>query len=107
VRQVYVDPDQAPEYSGFSGLFALVPSSDLPASAAAQTSGLNVTLTEQGMFMATLATAAGDEMFWGLSQQVPLPGSGDSRDGWEVHRQKEVEGFKSNVRQILEDVHGD
>ncbi|KAF7591570.1 hypothetical protein BBP40_001450 [Aspergillus hancockii] len=107
VRQVHVDPDQVPEYSGFSGLFALVPTSNMPASVIAQISGLGVTLTEQGMFMVTLSSAAGDEVFWGLSQQVPLPESGDSRDGWEVHRQKEVDGFKLNIHRILENVHGD
>ncbi|KAE8418038.1 hypothetical protein BDV36DRAFT_308990 [Aspergillus pseudocaelatus] len=106
VRRLYVDPDQKPEYSGFSGLFSLVPTSRLSSSTAAQFSGIGATLTEHGMFMVMLATAAGDEVAWGLSQEVPLPDCGDSRDGWELYRQKEVNEFKSNMHQILEKVHG-
>ncbi|OGM42002.1 salicylate hydroxylase [Aspergillus bombycis] len=107
VRRLYVDPDQRPEYSGLSALSSLVPTSRLSSVAATQVSGIGATLTEQGMFMVMLATAAGDEVAWGLSQEVPLPDAGDSRDGWEVYRQKEVNGFKSNMHQILEKLHGD
>ncbi|KAB8227193.1 FAD-dependent oxidoreductase [Aspergillus alliaceus] len=107
VRRIYVDPLQEPEYSGISSLFSLVRTESLDASAASRISGMGVALTEEGMFMATLATAKGDEVYWGLSQEVPLPESGDSRDGWEVRRLQEVDGFKSNMHRILEKVHGD
>ncbi|KAE8379373.1 hypothetical protein BDV26DRAFT_303716 [Aspergillus bertholletiae] len=107
VRRLYVDPGQRPEYSGLSGLSSLVPASKLSFSPAVHVSGIDVTLTEKGMVMTMLATAAGDEVAWGLSQEVPLPDARDSRDGWEVYQQKDVNEFKWNMHQILEKVHGD
>ena len=107
VRHLYVDPDQTPEYTGFSGLFSIIPASSLDPTAAAQLSGFDVTLTEKGMFMALHCTATADQVLWGFSRQVSLPESGDSRDGWETHRKKEVEGFKSNMRKILTNAHGE
>lgn len=111
VRKLYVDPDQAPEYSGFSSLGSIVPVSSLPpdtaAAASKQLSGLSATFTEEGMFMATVCTAAGDEISWGFSEQVSLPNSGDSRDGWEVRRKEEVDMFKANMHKILANANGE
>jgi hypothetical protein len=68
---------------------------------------MNATLTPQGMFMAMTCTASDDEICWNLSGEVPLPKSGDSRDGWEVHQKTEVERTKSELRELLEDASGE
>jgi 2-polyprenyl-6-methoxyphenol hydroxylase-like FAD-dependent oxidoreductase len=107
VRRLYVNPDLVPEYSGFSGLGSIIPTSSLPPTAAAQLSGFDVTLIEEGVIMAMPCTATGDEMCWGLVRQVPLPDPEDSRDGWEVHRRTEVDEFKANLHKILANACGD
>ncbi|OJJ33373.1 hypothetical protein ASPWEDRAFT_30453 [Aspergillus wentii DTO 134E9] len=103
-RRLYVDPAQVPEYSGLSSLFSIIPTSTLTKS---PIRGMNATLTQEGMFMATTCTASDDEIYWGFSKQVPLPDSNDTRDGWEVHRKEEVEGFKDSLLGLLENAHGE
>lgn len=68
VRRLFVDPLQAPEYSGFAGLTALVPFSDLSESAASRLKGINPTLTEEGMFTTVSCTALDDEIYWVFSR---------------------------------------
>ena len=94
VRRLFVDPLQAPEYSGFAGLTALVPFSDLSESAASCLKGINPTLTEEGMFTTVSCTALDDEIYWVFSRQTPLPETRDIRDGWEIRRKDEVREFK-------------
>lgn len=107
VRRLYVDPSQAPEYSGFAGLTSLIPASSISESAASQLQGINPTLTQDGMFTVVSCTASDDELFWVFSRQVPLPESGDARDGWEVHRKEEVQGFKSHLLGLFENAQGE
>ncbi|KAI9742549.1 MAG: hypothetical protein M1818_003689 [Claussenomyces sp. TS43310] len=51
-------------------------------------------------------TALDDEISWAFSGQVPLPESGDTRDGWEVRSKEELEGLKSNLLGLLGDARG-
>jgi 2-polyprenyl-6-methoxyphenol hydroxylase-like FAD-dependent oxidoreductase len=107
VRKLYVDPLQEPEYSGLASIFTIIPASSLSASTIAQTKGMNATITQEGMFLAIPCTATGDEIMWGFSQEVPLPTSGDIRDGWEVHARDEVKGFKDKMLRLLQDAQGE
>lgn len=107
VRRLLVDPLQVPEYSGFAGLTALVPSSDLSEPAASRLQGINPTLTEEGMFTTVLCTALDDEIYWVFSRQTPLPETRDIRDGWEIRRKDEVREFKSALLELLENASGE
>lgn len=106
VRRLYVDPHQKPEYSGFASTFTIIPASCLSTSTVAQMEGMNVTITQDGMFLAMPCTAAGDEIMWGFSQEVRLPTGDDARDGWEVHAREEVEGFRNKLLGVLKDARG-
>ncbi|KAL6231535.1 hypothetical protein BDW75DRAFT_247846 [Aspergillus navahoensis] len=102
VRRLYVDPGLKPEYSGLSGLFSTIPAARLSSSVTDQLTGLNVTLTEKGMFMTAPCTAGKDEVYWGFQREIPvIPDPHDDRDGWEVRGRQEVDGFKSNLHEIL------
>jgi 2-polyprenyl-6-methoxyphenol hydroxylase-like FAD-dependent oxidoreductase len=105
VRKLHVDPDVAPEYSGISGIGSIVPTSVLSPNTPRLTD-MSATFTAEGMFAFIPCTAANDEIFWFFSREVPIPESGDTKDGWEVHRQKEVEGFQDMLLGILGDAHG-
>lgn len=107
VRRLYVDPAQIPEYSGNAGLSSLVPTSVLTGPVASQVRGLNSVLTQEGMFTVMTCTKDDDEIFWGFSGQVPLPKSGDSRDGWEVHHKEDVAKSKSHLLELLQDARGE
>ena len=107
VRNIYVDPDQKPEYSGLSVLFSSMPASRIPAASAAQIKGLTATMTGEGMFLSAPCTADRDEVFWAFSREVPLPDANDSRDGWEVQRRQEVMGFKDTLHDVLADAKGE
>lgn len=103
VRRLYVDPSQISEYTGFAGLTALVASG----SAAPKLAGINPTLTPEGMFTTVSCTAAEDEIYWVFSRETPLPDSLDARDGWEVRRRDEVQGFKTTLFELLADAGGE
>lgn len=105
VRTLHVDQNTVPEYSGISGIFSLLPTSELTPSASS-VSCLNATLTPDGLFVLMPCTPSGDGLFWFFSYEVPIPASGDTRDGWEEHRKKEVERFKTNLFDILHGVQG-
>ncbi|RDW68947.1 FAD-dependent oxidoreductase [Aspergillus mulundensis] len=107
VRRMYVDPDQKPEYSGLSGMFSIIPASRLSESATRQMTGLSVTLTEQGIFMAAPCTAGKDEIYWGFQREIPVPDTQHSRDGWEVRGRQEVDGFRDNLHETLANGQGD
>ncbi|CAL5870738.1 uncharacterized protein PFLUO_LOCUS4978 [Penicillium psychrofluorescens] len=103
VRSLYVDPEQVPEYSGFAGLFSVVPNKS-------DVAGMNATLTQEGMFAAMPCRPDRNELFWVFVKEVALPKStavGDERNGWEVHGKVEVEGFKESMLQVLKDARGD
>ncbi|RDW56935.1 hypothetical protein BP5796_13002 [Coleophoma crateriformis] len=105
VRSLFVDPDITPEYTGISNIFSLLPKSALSVPPASL-NGLNATITTDGLFAVTSCTPTGDEAYWFSSREVPAPASGDSRDGWEEHRQKELDGFKGSIRTVLDEVKG-
>ncbi|KAJ9239218.1 hypothetical protein DTO169E5_4508 [Paecilomyces variotii] len=107
VRTQYVDPSCQPEYSGVSGTCVILPTSALSAESHESLQAINVSLTTEGAFALVPCTAAGDELFFVFSRKVPLPESGDTRDGWEEHRKKEVESFKNMLLDgVLKDVRG-
>jgi len=107
VRRMFVDPMQTAEYSGLSGLMSIVPAETVSSKVMEQISGLEATFTEEGMMAMTPCTASKDELFWFFSKEVPLPDSGDSRDGWEVHGKEEVEGFKTMLLGVLGNAQGE
>ncbi|KAL0935009.1 uncharacterized protein CTRU02_209600 [Colletotrichum truncatum] len=102
VRQLYVDPECQPQYTGISNVFSLVPNVKL-SPAAASITGLNATMTTDGLLAVTPTTPNRDLMYWFFSREVPLPEFPDIRDGWEERGKKEVEGFKSTLLDILGD----
>ena len=107
VRRSYIDPTQTPEYSGLSGIMSIVPAEVVSSEVMDQISGLEATLTEEGMMAMNPCTASENELFWFFTKEVPLPESGDSRDGWEVHRKEEVEGFKTMLLDVLKNAGGE
>ncbi|KAJ5939098.1 hypothetical protein N7466_002232 [Penicillium verhagenii] len=107
VRRSYVDPDHEPEYSGTSGLGAVVPSSVLSPATVEQVQGFEGTLTEDGMLAVNPCLPNKEELFMFFSKWVPLPESGHSRDGWELHRKEEVDGFKEQLLSTLGHAQGD
>ena len=106
VRRTYVDPGYVPEYSGMSGLGSVIPTTLLSPETVAQISGLDATLTEEGLLAVTPCTATKDEVFMFFSKCTPLPESGDSRDGWDVRSKEEVDGFKSSLLETLRNAKG-
>ncbi|KAJ5636108.1 uncharacterized protein N7484_009421 [Penicillium longicatenatum] len=107
VRRSYVDPKHEPVYSGLSGLGALIPSSALSSKSTELINGLEGTLTEEGMLAVNPCLPGKEEIFMFFSKWLPLPESGDSRDGWEIHGKEEVDGFKEQLLSTLEHAQGD
>ncbi|KAF3384248.1 6-hydroxynicotinate 3-monooxygenase [Penicillium rolfsii] len=107
VRRTYVDPNKTLEYSGMSGLGSVIPTKVLSPLTTAQITGLDTTLTEDGMLAVNPCTAGKEEMFCFFSKEVTLPQSGDTRDGWELHMKEEVDGFKSSMLQSLQSAQGE
>lgn len=107
VRKLHVDPEQDPVYSGFAGVGSIISTAGLDVKGLKMLKGINATLTEQGAFAVMKVTPGGDEIFWGLSRQVPLPEEGDTRDGWDETRKKQVDGFKRSVMDIIGNVQGE
>ncbi|KAL4924988.1 uncharacterized protein BDV17DRAFT_199012 [Aspergillus undulatus] len=107
VRQLYVDPDQKPEYSGLSGMMSIIPTAKLSTTVGKQMRGLNATFTEDGMFMAAPCTADASEVYWGFQREIPLPDTHDTRDGWEVQGRQEINGSKSSLHAVLAEARGD
>lgn len=107
VRRLYVDESQEPEYSGFSGLGSIIPTANLNASVLPKLTGINATFTEHGVLGILTTLQDKSEILWFVSRQLPIPETGDNRDGWEVSRKKEVEGFKESVMEIIGDAQGE
>lgn len=107
VRKTHIDPSQTAEYSGLSGIMSIVPAETVSSEVMDQISGLEATLTEEGMMALNPCTASKDELLWFFTKEVPLPESGDSRDGWEVHGKEEVQGFKDMLLEVLKNAQGD
>jgi 2-polyprenyl-6-methoxyphenol hydroxylase-like FAD-dependent oxidoreductase len=107
VRSLYVDPEATPEYSGISVIYSFLPESDLP-STTSSTAEFTGTLTADGLFALGPCTASSPKvLFWFFSHEVPIPASGNTRDGWEEHGRLEVERFKTNLLDVLRDVQGE
>jgi 2-polyprenyl-6-methoxyphenol hydroxylase-like FAD-dependent oxidoreductase len=107
VRSLYVDPEATPEYSGISVIYSFLPESDLP-STTSSTAEFTGTLTADGLFALGPCTASSPKvLFWFFSHEVPIPASGNTRDGWEDHGRLEVERFKTNLLDVLRDVQGE
>lgn len=106
VRSSFVQPGYQPEYSGVSGLGALVSRDVLSDETIEQMNGLEGMFTEEGMLAVNPCTPNREEVFMFFSKWVPLPETGDSRDGWEVHKKEEVDGFKEQLLGILGDAQG-
>jgi 2-polyprenyl-6-methoxyphenol hydroxylase-like FAD-dependent oxidoreductase len=106
VRTLYVDPEFAPEYTGISTIYSLLPTADLPIRASSVTC-INATLTPDGLFALMPCTVSGDSLFWFFSHEVSMPAMGNTRDGWEEENKKEVERFKSTILDVLKDVQGE
>lgn len=103
VRREYVDPEQAPEYSGMSGIGSVIcRPKGLPETMASQLKGINGTLTTAGAVGVISCTPDGEEVFWGMSKEVAPPADGDTRDGWELQRAEEVTAFRNKTLQLLE-----
>ncbi|KAJ6119637.1 hypothetical protein N7523_003917 [Penicillium sp. IBT 18751x] len=107
VRRTYIDPSQMAEYSGLSGIMSIVPAETVSLEVMDQISGLEAMMTEEGMMALNPCTASKDELFWFFTKEVPLPESGDSRDGWEVHGKGEVQRFKDMLLEVLKNAQGD
>ena len=105
VRRNVVDPECVSEYSGFAGSFSIVAASQLPPRTVDTMNGLHAMTTEEGMFMVNPCTANKDEVMWGFSREVELPGHG--RDGWEETRKAEVKGFKDYLLGVLQTATGE
>lgn len=107
VRHLHIDPQQLPEYSGLSAIGSTIPTSVLSKSAAADIRGMNVTLTQEGMFLAMTCTALDDEIFWGFQMDIPLPESGDAKDGRDLRHKEELGAFKIKLQKLLESTRGE
>ncbi|PKX91115.1 FAD-dependent oxidoreductase, partial [Aspergillus novofumigatus IBT 16806] len=103
VRSIYVDAGMAPEYSGISNAYSLVPTSDLPI-AAGSISGLNATLTTDGLLAVSPCTPGGELIYWFFSRELAMPASGDTRDGWRGKEQ--VDTIKSTVLDLIKESEG-
>lgn len=106
VRRLYVDSGITPVYSGIAGMGSIIPTSALPSSAASL-SGFHATFTADGAFAMLPCTASGDEMYWFFSREVPIPPTGNTRDGWEESGKKEVASLKDNLLDVLGDGPGE
>lgn len=112
VRSSYVNPGGVdPEYSGVSSMSSIIKmETDLE--------GMNITFTARGSMVvlpcvdaaaaATAAAATEKELFWFITRHIAPPtDAADARDGWNEHRAKEVESFKSTAQNLVQDVKGD
>ncbi|KAJ5888975.1 hypothetical protein N7495_009016 [Penicillium taxi] len=106
VRKIHIDADVLPEYSGISAISSIV--DDVIDRDPEDPACMHATRTPHGL----LATAPcpANRVFWFFSKEVPLPpgqSSAEVRDGWTLHRQKELEDCRSQLSTVLDCVHGD
>ncbi|KAJ5689094.1 hypothetical protein N7462_003486 [Penicillium macrosclerotiorum] len=100
VRRLWVDPECVPEYSGIANMFSLIPTSQL-SSAAPLKDKVCMTLTSDGLFGVSPADSSEHFLYWFFSREIPIPVSGDIRDGWEERGQKEIESCKAFMLDLL------
>jgi 2-polyprenyl-6-methoxyphenol hydroxylase-like FAD-dependent oxidoreductase len=94
-----------PEYSGISNAYSLVPTSDLTI-AAESISGLNMTLTTDGLLAVSPCTPDGELTYWFFSRELAMPASGETRDGWEERGKEQVETIKCTVLDLIKESEG-
>ncbi|KAH6628958.1 hypothetical protein C7974DRAFT_463192 [Boeremia exigua] len=102
VRKLYVDPGCKPEYTGIANMYSLLSTSMLTPSAKSMT-GLNMTLTSDGLFAITPVNQARDTLYWFFSREVTIPSEGDNRSGWEQRSKQEIDAVKTTLLQTLGD----
>ncbi|KAI1460179.1 hypothetical protein F4805DRAFT_18934 [Annulohypoxylon moriforme] len=102
VRRLYVDPGCEPEYSGIANVYSLISTSQLSPTAPSLNS-MNATLTSDGLLAVSPATPANDILYWFFSREVPIPTTGNTRDGWEERSKKEVDNLKDLLLGMLGD----
>jgi 2-polyprenyl-6-methoxyphenol hydroxylase-like FAD-dependent oxidoreductase len=68
---------------------------------------IHAMFTQDGLFAIMSCTEAGDTLHCFFVHEVPIPATGDSRDGWEEHGWTEVEGFKNKYLASLKDATGE
>lgn len=94
VRTLYVDPQVVPEYLGLSTILSFLPTANISPSVLP----MGVCMPPR-LLMASYAVIpcdpTGNTLFRAFSHEVPIPEAGNTRDGWEKHNKKEVDGFKS------------
>lgn len=107
VRTLHVDPGVNLTYSGIANMFTILPLSNLTEGNRSLDPALHVTLTRKGLFGVMPCSATGDQLYWFYSHEVAIPKGEGNREGWEAYGQKEVEGFKETLLQILADCQGE
>ncbi|KIN08431.1 hypothetical protein OIDMADRAFT_100207 [Oidiodendron maius Zn] len=75
---------------GLSVIYSFLPASSLPPSTSIVTS-LTGTYMRHGLFAVTPCSASFDTLFWFFSYEVPVPSSGNNREGWEEQGRREEE----------------
>lgn len=106
VRKLYVDPECTPEYSGIANMYSLVPVAGLPPSVSSL-DNLNTTLTSDGLFGVSPATPSRELLYWFFSREIPMPTTGDVREGWEEQSKKEIANLKNNLLHLFGDSDSD
>ncbi|KAI5922990.1 hypothetical protein F4810DRAFT_720629 [Camillea tinctor] len=72
-------------------------------STASSLDNMNATLTSDGIFGLGPTTPNRDLHYWFFSREVPIPATGDARDGWGKEGKKEIEEMKSTLLSLFED----
>lgn len=106
VRRLHVNPSLTPEYTGFSNMFTILPTSSLSEQHRSVEPALHGLLTNEGLLGVMPCTASGDHLYWFYSREVPVPAGDDNRSGWEAHGKMEVEGFKDSLKRVLQSSQG-
>jgi 2-polyprenyl-6-methoxyphenol hydroxylase-like FAD-dependent oxidoreductase len=99
VRTLHVDRSCVPEYSGIANMYSLLSASQLPP-AVSRLSGLNTTLTSDGLFALSPTSPRGD-IYWFFSRDVALPNTGEAHDGWEARSRQETETWKATLLDVF------
>jgi len=103
VRSLYVDSQISPEYSGIATIYSFIPTVSLHPPTSAMTS-MTATYIPHGVFAVMPCSTSSDVLYWFFSYEVPIPSSGDSREGWEEHSRREEDGFKAALLGFLNTV---
>ncbi|RAL15550.1 FAD-dependent oxidoreductase [Aspergillus homomorphus CBS 101889] len=106
VRRLHVDPSIKPEYSGIAGSSSIISTAGLPDMLK---TAANVIPTTAGFMSTFPCSASGDQLYWMLSRETPIPHSesGNERDGWEERRQQEMDMLKNAIREVSKSARGE